>query len=88
MFQRVQHTYLTLPNQGKCFTLLSGAPEAQVERAVVFVHGFNGTARGTWADSYRWSMIRKHAATGGVQPIYSSITTSGTRCFGSSTSMQ
>ena len=50
MSQRFQHTYLTLPNQGKCFTLLSDAPEAKVERAVVFVHGFNGSARGTWTD--------------------------------------
>ena len=50
MAQRVQHTYLTLPNQGKSFMLISDAPEADVKRAVVFIHGFNGSARGTWTD--------------------------------------
>jgi pimeloyl-ACP methyl ester carboxylesterase len=50
MAQRVPHTYLTLPNQGKSFMLISDALEADVKRAVVFIHGFNGSARGTWTD--------------------------------------
>lgn len=50
MAQRVQHTYLTLPKPGKHFTLLSNAAEEDVKRAVIFIHGFNGSARGTWTD--------------------------------------
>ncbi len=50
MGQRTQHTHVTLPQQGKCFALLSNAAEAEVKRAVIFVHGFNGSAQGTWTD--------------------------------------
>jgi hypothetical protein len=30
--------------------LLSDAAEDEVKRAVIFIHGFNGSARGTWTD--------------------------------------
>jgi pimeloyl-ACP methyl ester carboxylesterase len=50
MAQRIAHTYLTLPQPDKCFVLLSNAAEADVKRAVIFIHGFNGSARGTWTD--------------------------------------
>jgi hypothetical protein len=47
---RIQHTLLSLPNHKKCFAMLSNAPQADVKRAVVFIHGFNGSAKGTWTD--------------------------------------
>jgi pimeloyl-ACP methyl ester carboxylesterase len=50
MAQRTKHTYLTLPQHNKCFALLSDGNEGDIKRAVVFIHGFNGSARGTWAD--------------------------------------
>lgn len=50
MAQRIQHSYLSLPQHNKCFALISGAPESDVKRAIVFIHGFNGSAKGTWTD--------------------------------------
>jgi hypothetical protein len=50
MAQRIQHSYVSLPQHNKCFTLLSDAPESDVKRVVVFIHGFNGSAKGTWTD--------------------------------------
>src|ERR1039458_259843 len=50
MAQRTQHSYVALPQHSKCFVLLSDAPESDVKRAVVFIHGFNGSAKGTWTD--------------------------------------
>jgi pimeloyl-ACP methyl ester carboxylesterase len=62
MAQRIQHTYLTLPQHGKCFALLSKAADADVRRAVIFIHGFNGNARGTWTDFL--SLVDDPAASG------------------------
>jgi pimeloyl-ACP methyl ester carboxylesterase len=50
MPERIQHTYVTLPAHNKSFALLSEAAQDNVKRAVVFIHGFNGSARGTWTD--------------------------------------
>ena len=50
MAQRIQHSYIALPKHSKCFVLLSDAHESDVKRAVVFIHGFNGSAKGTWTD--------------------------------------
>jgi pimeloyl-ACP methyl ester carboxylesterase len=44
------HNYVSLPNHGKSFAMLSINPPSEVARAVVFIHGFNGDARSTWAD--------------------------------------
>jgi pimeloyl-ACP methyl ester carboxylesterase len=50
MAQRIRHTKVSLPNYNKSFALLSDAAEDEVNRAVIFIHGFNGSARGTWTD--------------------------------------
>lgn len=50
MAQRIRHTKVSLPNYNKSFALLSDAAEDEVKRAVIFIHGFNGSARGTWTD--------------------------------------
>ena len=63
MGQRTQHTHVTLPEHGKCFALLSNAAEADVKRAVIFVHGFNGSAQGTWTDFL--SLVDDHAVSSG-----------------------
>jgi pimeloyl-ACP methyl ester carboxylesterase len=41
---------VTLPAHNKSFALLSEVAQDDVRRAVVFIHGFNGSARGTWTD--------------------------------------
>jgi len=50
MAQRIQHSRVSLPQHSNCFVLLSDATESDVKRAVVFIHGFNGSAKGTWTD--------------------------------------
>jgi hypothetical protein len=50
MPERVQHAKVSLPNFNKSFALMSEAPPSTVKRAVIFVHGFNGSARATWTD--------------------------------------
>jgi pimeloyl-ACP methyl ester carboxylesterase len=47
---KIQHTKLSLLDYDKSFALLSDDDQWNVRRAVVFVHGFNGSARGTWTD--------------------------------------
>lgn len=44
------HTYRHLPSHEKSFALLSSEESADVVRAVVFIHGFNGSASKTWTD--------------------------------------
>lgn len=44
------HSYISFDAFDKSFALVSAAPTGDVERAVVFVHGFNGSARDTWTD--------------------------------------
>ena len=48
MAQRIRHTKVSLPHYNKSFALLSDAAEGEVKRAVIFIHGFNGSSRGTW----------------------------------------
>jgi hypothetical protein len=50
MAQRIQHSRVSLPQHSNCFVLLSDASESDVKRAIVFIHGFNGSAKGTWTD--------------------------------------
>jgi hypothetical protein len=44
------HFHVHLPNNPRSFALLSAMSEDCVRRAVVFVHGFNGSASTTWTD--------------------------------------
>jgi pimeloyl-ACP methyl ester carboxylesterase len=50
MPERVQHTKVNLPMFKKSFALMSEAPVDTIKRAIIFVHGFNGSARSTWTD--------------------------------------
>jgi pimeloyl-ACP methyl ester carboxylesterase len=50
MAQRILHTKVSLPQHKSCFAMLSQAPDCDVKRSVVFIHGFNGGARKTWPD--------------------------------------
>ena len=47
---RVRHVLTAIPEYKKSFALLSGCAEKDIERAVIFVHGLDGSARATWAD--------------------------------------
>jgi pimeloyl-ACP methyl ester carboxylesterase len=57
---RVPHSYLLLSAHKKSFALMSPAPGHDVERAIIFVHGFNGSSRGTWTDFL--SLVDKQGA--------------------------
>jgi pimeloyl-ACP methyl ester carboxylesterase len=46
----IRHLRSDIPGFKDSFALISTAKAAEVDRAVVFVHGFNGSARATWAD--------------------------------------
>jgi pimeloyl-ACP methyl ester carboxylesterase len=46
----IRHLYREIPRHKDSFALISTAEAETVERAVVFVHGFNGSARSTWTD--------------------------------------
>lgn len=50
MPERIQHAYVTLPAHNKSFALLSEAGQDDIRRAVIFIHGFAGSARKTWTD--------------------------------------
>jgi hypothetical protein len=47
---REPHSYFALPFHPKSFALISPLSAEDVKRAVLFIHGFNGSARGTWTD--------------------------------------
>jgi pimeloyl-ACP methyl ester carboxylesterase len=47
---RFRHVAASIPGYSKSFALLSAANVGDINRAVVFVHGFSGSSRGTWAD--------------------------------------
>jgi pimeloyl-ACP methyl ester carboxylesterase len=46
----IPHVKFALCEHDKSFGLMATRPPQSVERAVVFVHGFNGSARDTWTD--------------------------------------
>ena len=48
--ERVRHVRVVFPGYEGCFALLSGATGPNVKRAVIFVHGFAGSAKTTFAD--------------------------------------
>jgi len=48
--ERIGHILLPFPGFDKSFALLSEAKADYVNRAVIFVHGFSGSARGTFTD--------------------------------------
>jgi hypothetical protein len=47
---RLRHVWTTITGYRRSFALLSAANGSEVDRAIVFVHGFNGKATSTWTD--------------------------------------
>jgi pimeloyl-ACP methyl ester carboxylesterase len=47
---KIRHLHSYIPGFKNSFALISTAKPDLVDRAVVFVHGFNGSARSTWTD--------------------------------------
>jgi hypothetical protein len=48
--ERSRHVMCTIPAYPKSFALLSGKDSQTVRRAVIFIHGLNGSARSTWTN--------------------------------------
>ena len=46
----IRHVMCPIPQFPASFALFSGASPRRIKRAVVFVHGFNGSAHSTWTD--------------------------------------
>jgi hypothetical protein len=47
---RVRHVTASVPGFKNSLAYLSGATQENVDRAVIFIHGFKGKAKSTWAD--------------------------------------
>ncbi len=50
LLPRLRHVWTPIPDYKQSFALLSSADASDIQRAVVFVHGFSGKAASTWID--------------------------------------
>lgn len=47
---RFPHVWSTIPGFKRSIAYLSSANASEVDRAIIFIHGFSGSARATWSD--------------------------------------